>query len=139
MLEGPERLRTTGWRFSPAVKIVDFGLAALQQANDASIRRGEHVVGTLSDYKLLPEQARDVKAADAQSDLYSLGCTLYFALVGRAPFAEAHHNFQKVLLHLKATVPRRSTSFGPTCRHRSSSWSMPSSQRIPNDRPQRHR
>jgi serine/threonine-protein kinase len=64
-------------------KILDLGVArALEDANP--LARGDVVVGTL-DYAS-PEQLSDAGRADARSDLYSLGCTLYFALSGRAPF-----------------------------------------------------
>src|SRR5262249_62025824 len=70
------------------VKITDFGLARLGVASgddDDSIRSGENVVMGTPDY-LSPEQGRDLAAADIRSDLYSLGCTLYYLLTGEVPF-----------------------------------------------------
>jgi serine/threonine-protein kinase len=42
------------------------------------------VVGT-PDY-MAPEQTNDAKALDVRADIYSLGCTLYYALAGQPPF-----------------------------------------------------
>ncbi|MGB0654910.1 MAG: serine/threonine-protein kinase [Pirellulales bacterium] len=70
------------------VKLLDLGLAldgdddeegGLTKAHD------EKVLGT-ADY-LAPEQSKNSHSADPRSDIYALGCTLYYLIVGRAPFA----------------------------------------------------
>lgn len=72
------------------VKILDLGLARRRPADvlgaDASHTPDGAVLGTL-DY-MAPEQARSAGKADARSDLYSLGCTFYYLLAGKAPFAD---------------------------------------------------
>ncbi len=65
------------------VKLLDMGLARAVD-EDAGLTRAGVVLGTL-DYAS-PEQLRDAASADVRSDLYSVGCTLYFALAGRPPF-----------------------------------------------------
>ena len=68
------------------VKLTDLGLAIDKGEDEYRVTREGHTVGTI-DY-LAPEQARDSRAADARSDIYSLGCTAYHMLAGKAPFAE---------------------------------------------------
>lgn len=68
----------------PAVKIIDFGLAKIEDyAGDATLTKVGAVVG--SPLYLSPEQAGGNKA-DARSDIYSFGCVMYFALTGQLPF-----------------------------------------------------
>ena len=96
-------------------KLVDMGLARLQHVGgEQDLTVSGMTLGTF-DY-ISPEQARDARAADIRSDLYSLGCTMFFMLVGRAPFAEGTM-VQKLLQHqqepppaiesLRTDVPRR--------------------------------
>lgn len=74
-----------------SVKITDFGLAkfVLESTEDkqGSLTIEGETFGT-PDY-IAPEQIRDSSSADARSDIYSLGCTLYFMLTGRPPFLES--------------------------------------------------
>src|SRR5579875_2117210 len=65
------------------VKLLDLGLARALD-DEKGITRANTVLGTL-DYAS-PEQLGDASKADRRSDLYSVGCTLYFALSGRPPF-----------------------------------------------------
>ncbi len=68
------------------VKVLDLGLALLRSelSNAEHVTHDGQVLGTL-DY-LAPEQAEDGHAVDIRADLYSLGCTLFRLLTGRAPF-----------------------------------------------------
>jgi serine/threonine-protein kinase len=66
------------------VKMSDFGLARETTDAETRVTRDGTTVGTI-DY-MAPEQARDCGSADCRSDIYSLGCTLFHMLTGRAPF-----------------------------------------------------
>jgi len=89
------------------VKVFDLGLALLRQGNAGSSPRRKFgsLLGT-PDF-MSPEQARDPQAVDCRSDLYSLGCTLYFVLSGHAPFDERWFDTRtrKILAH--AVLPMR--------------------------------
>jgi serine/threonine protein kinase len=68
-------------------KVLDLGLALVQgeAPADREVVGGEgYIVGTM-DY-IAPEQAENPAKVDPRSDIYSLGCTLYFALTGQPPF-----------------------------------------------------
>jgi serine/threonine protein kinase len=68
------------------VKLADFGLALGSDEDEFKVTKDGTTVGTI-DY-MAPEQARDSRAADIRSDIYSLGCTAYHMLTGNPPFAE---------------------------------------------------
>jgi eukaryotic-like serine/threonine-protein kinase len=80
------------------VKILDMGLAQFSDDDQASltIAHDEKVLGTV-DY-LAPEQAIDSHTVDARADIYGLGCTLYFALVGHPPFPDGTCT-QRLMMH----------------------------------------
>ncbi|MCU0720132.1 MAG: protein kinase [Pirellula sp.] len=79
-----------------AVKILDFGLASLSDADfsnsdvheepiDLSLTTTGAIMGT-PDF-MSPEQASHLHRVDLRSDIYSLGATLYYLLAGKAPFS----------------------------------------------------
>lgn len=85
------------------VKLVDMGLARVHDLQrEGDLTESGVTLGTF-DY-ISPEQARDPRNADVRSDLYSLGCTLYFVLTGQAPFPEGNF-FQKLLKHQNERHP----------------------------------
>lgn len=70
------------------VKIVDFGIAKVLDA-DSTLGQNLTRTGAFlgSPLYMSPEQCRG-GAADHRSDLYSLGCVMYFAISGKAPFED---------------------------------------------------
>ena len=84
--------------------IVDLGLAAAE--DDPSLTRGGGTLGT--PHYISPEQARDPRSADVQSDLWSLGATLYHALCGRPPFdGDSVAEILSNVLYARVQDPRR--------------------------------
>jgi len=70
------------------LKVLDMGLARFFHDEEDILTKkyDESVLGT-ADY-LAPEQALDSHSVDIRADIYSLGATCYFCLVGNPPFNE---------------------------------------------------
>jgi tRNA A-37 threonylcarbamoyl transferase component Bud32 len=88
------------------VKVLDLGLARLgleSAAESTALTHHGDLMGT-PDY-MAPEQAQHSHTADIRADLYSLGCTLYFLLAGRPPFADYGNVMEKLLAHQQAAPP----------------------------------
>ncbi len=86
------------------VKILDFGLAAIRQnpgLAGESAETEETVLGTVG--YMSPEQVRG-SAADARSDLFSLGCVLYELIAGKRAYAK-ETVFETVAAMLKEDPP----------------------------------
>lgn len=69
------------------VKLLDLGLARLEEEREKTRITSTDVVMGTPQY-MAPEQADQIDGADARSDIYSLGCTLFFLLTGEPPFNE---------------------------------------------------
>ncbi|NUQ62837.1 MAG: SUMF1/EgtB/PvdO family nonheme iron enzyme [Pirellulales bacterium] len=86
------------------VKILDMGLARLDTAGaqqDQLTGTGQ-IMGTV-DY-MAPEQAMDTKHADARADIYSLGVTLWYLLVGR-PLYAGETTVERLMAHQTRAIP----------------------------------
>jgi serine/threonine-protein kinase len=70
------------------VKILDMGLARCTESFTGRAATHLTQIGSVMGTPefIAPEQARDSHTSDIRADLYSVGCTLYFLLTGRAPF-----------------------------------------------------
>ncbi len=84
-------------------KLVDMGLARFAELGQTDDLTNTGVTLGTFDY-ISPEQARDPRSADTRSDIYSLGCTLFFMLAGRPPFVEGTAA-QKLLHHQESQAP----------------------------------
>ncbi len=89
------------------VKVLDMGLARLNhpaesQGSAATLTETGAFLGTI-DY-MAPEQAEDTHQADERSDIYSLGCTLFYLLLGRAVYGD-EKAVRKILAHRESEIP----------------------------------
>lgn len=85
------------------IKLVDMGLARSDNLDLSEDMTASGVTLGTFDY-ISPEQAHDPRVADLRSDIYSLGCTLYFMLTGRPPYPGGTM-LQKLLSHGNAPPP----------------------------------
>ncbi len=111
---GPNDLDTTLGR---TVKILDIGLARkildeqspAEKLDPTEVTQEGVLLGT-PDY-LSPEQARDPRAIDIRSDLYSVGCVLYHLLAGQTPFPDS--NVLNLMIRHATEQPRPLRDFVP--------------------------
>ena len=86
------------------VKILDMGTARI--GNEEPMAEGLTVEGMIMgtiNY-MAPEQARDATKADNRSDIYSLGCTLYFLLTGKSLYKGKV--VETLMAHAQQPIPR---------------------------------
>ena len=65
------------------VKILDFGLAKVLEAERVELTRTGHFMGSAP--YMSPEQTQDAKRVDERCDVYGMGVTLYELLTGNLP------------------------------------------------------
>ena len=86
-------------------KVLDFGLAkavsGAQSGSQQSLTGGV-ILGT--PLYMSPEQINRSPDLDFRSDLFALGCILYFMVVGDAPFA-GHDNMVVLVKHINEPLP----------------------------------
>jgi eukaryotic-like serine/threonine-protein kinase len=85
------------------VKLLDFGIAkVVGMTRDSKLTQTGTVMGTPA--YMSPEQARGAEA-DPRSDLYAVGCLMYEALSGKAPFSAENYNALVFAVQQAAPVP----------------------------------
>src|SRR6266850_927086 len=88
------------------VKVSDLGVARLSimegNADVSGITQAGGIVG--SAHYMSPEQAFNSTSIDHRADIYSLGATLYFLLLGRPPY-QANTMMAVLLQHQQAAIP----------------------------------
>jgi serine/threonine protein kinase len=97
----PENLILTRKDGRLAVKVIDWGIARIEDEADRRLTRQNMTPGT--PYYMSPEQARG-KPVDGRSDIYTLGVIATEALTGALPF-EGDSALDVVVKHLTAEPP----------------------------------
>ena len=90
------------------IKVADFGIARVTNANTQTMGDGESVLGSVHYFS--PEQASG-QTADEKSDLYSVGVVLYEMVTGQVPF-DGDSAVAVALKHVQE-VPKSTRLFAP--------------------------
>jgi serine/threonine protein kinase/DNA-binding response OmpR family regulator len=91
-----------------AVKVADLGLARFNDQfgrppeEMAALTQAGSIMGTV-DF-MPPEQALGLTSIDHRADIYSLGCTLYFLLIGQPPY-QGPSLMAILLKHREGAIP----------------------------------
>ena len=93
------------------VKLLDLGLAKFHadrlspDQRSGNLTQAGITMGTV-DY-MAPEQWENSGGVDIRADIYSLGCTLFYLLSGRAPYGGDSYrsNRKKLMAHVVAPIP----------------------------------
>ncbi len=87
------------------IKILDLGLAKLRLPEEARDElTGSHCQMGTMDY-MAPEQAENPRNVDIRADIYSLGCTYFKLLTGRAPYSQFASPAKKTDAHANVPFP----------------------------------
>jgi tRNA A-37 threonylcarbamoyl transferase component Bud32 len=89
---------------SGTIKVIDMGLAMMPDDTTVQLTQTGLVLGTMS--YCAPEQFRDASRVDIRADIYSLGCTLFHLLTGKAPYAERKTLAEVMQAHLHEPFPK---------------------------------
>jgi serine/threonine-protein kinase len=94
----PENIMLTGG----SVVVADFGIARALTAGATKLTQSGFAIGT-PEY-MSPEQAESTSDIHGSTDQYSLGCVVYEALTGEAPFSGSSAQ-QVIIRHWRDPVP----------------------------------
>ena len=87
------------------VKITDFGSAWSSERSTAALTIADHVIGTPA--YLPPERLEDEPLVLPQSDIYSLGTSMYHCFTGQEPFSgRSLHSLLASILFEQPAAPR---------------------------------
>lgn len=88
-------------------KIIDFGIARIQEAGQAAVTGGHTLTRTDailgSPLYMSPQQCRGERG-DERSDIYSIGCIMYECIAGEPPF-RGESAFETMYMHMSSEPP----------------------------------